>query len=136
MTKSKKVTLLELVATKVIYAVLIAVYYWMWARRDWHNYYESIQYAVAAFTCIFLLSQISRIKKFNKEVVDELALTNLKRADSICLKIAAAASIVVAFMGAMELLNHLQMGYIIVLLLVLIAIVRTIIFYVMDTKGV
>ena len=40
MNKNKKVTLLELVATKVIYAVLIAVYYWMWARRDWHDYYE------------------------------------------------------------------------------------------------
>lgn len=136
MKKNKKVTLLELVATKIVYAVLIAVYYWMWARRDWHGYYESIQYAVAIFTFIFLLDQASRIKKFNKEVVDEMALANLKRADSICLKIALVASIVVAFTGAMELINQLQMGYVIMLLLIVITIVRTIIFYVIDTKGV
>lgn len=134
--KNEKVTLLELVATKIIYAVLIAVYYWMWARRDWHGYYESIQYAVAAFTFIFLLSQVSRIKKYNKEVADEMALANLKRADSICLKIALVVSIVIAFTGAMELVNQIQMGYIIMLLLIVIAIARTIIFYVMDTKGV
>ena len=134
--KNQKVTLLELVATKIIYAILIAVYYWMWARRDWHGYYDNIQYAVAAFTFIFLLSQSSRIRKYNKEVADEMALANLKRADSICLKIALIASIVIAFTGAMELVNQLQMGYIIMILLVVTTIVRTIIFYVMDTKGV
>ena len=134
--KNQKVTLLELVATKIIYAILIAVYYWMWARRDWHGYYDNIQYAVAAFTFIFLLLQSSRIRKYNKEVADEMALANLKRADSICLKIALIASIVIAFTGAMELSNQLQMGYIIMILLVVTTIVRTIIFYVMDTKGV
>ena len=136
MKKSEKVTLLELVATKIIYALLIAVYYWMWARRDWHGYYESIQYAVAIFTFIFLVSQASRIKKFKAEVADEMALANLKRADSICLKIALIASIVIAFTGAMELVNQLQMGYIIMILLVVTTVIRTIIFYVMDTKGV
>ena len=134
--KNQKETLLELVATKIIYAILIAVYYWMWARRDWHGYYDNIQYAVAAFTFIFLLLQSSRIRKYNKEVADEMALANLKRADSICLKIALIASIVIAFTGAMELVNQLQMGYIIMILLVVTTIVRTIIFYVMDTKGV
>lgn len=108
----------------------------MWARRDWHGYYENIQYAVAAFTFIFLLSQSSRIRKYNKEVADEMALANLKRADSICLKIALIASIVIAFTGAMELVNQLQMGYIIMILLVVTTVIRTIIFYVMDTKGV
>ena len=62
----KKVTLLELVATNIIIAVLVATYYWMWARRDWHDYYETIQYVVGVFTFVFLLSQASRIRKFNK----------------------------------------------------------------------
>ena len=65
-----------------------------------------------------------------------MALANLKRADSICLKIALIASIVIAFTGAMELVNQLQMGYIIMILLVVTTVIRTIIFYVMDTKGV
>ena len=127
---------MELVATKIVYAVLIATYYWMWARRDWHNYYASIQYAVAVFTIIFLTSQASRIRKFKKEIIDEMAMANLKRADSVCLKIALVSSIVIAFAGAMEVVNQRQMGYIIMAMLIVIAIVRTIIFYVMDTKGV
>lgn len=134
--KNKKVTLLELVATKIIYAALIAVYYWMWARRDWHNYYETIQYVVVTFTTIFFIAQAFRIRKFKNEVADEMAMANLKRADSICLKIATVAGIVIAFLGAMEIINHLQMGYSIMLSLIVLAIVRTVIFYVMDTRGI
>ena len=134
--KNSKVTLLELVATKIIYAMLIVVYYWMWARRDWKDFYYEIQYAVGVFTVIFLLSQASRIRKFNKELVDELALANLKRADSICLKIALAGSIAVSFAGALEVVNNLQMGYIIMFMMLAITILRTVIFYVMDTKGI
>ena len=33
-----KVTLKEIVGTKIIYAALLVCYYWMWARRDWHTY--------------------------------------------------------------------------------------------------
>ena len=29
-----KVTLKELVGTKIIYAMLLVCYYWMWARRE------------------------------------------------------------------------------------------------------
>ena len=41
-----KVTLKEIVGTKIIYAALLVCYYWMWARRDWHTYYETIQNTV------------------------------------------------------------------------------------------
>ena len=34
----KKVTLKELVAGKIIFAVLVALYYWMWARNDWKDF--------------------------------------------------------------------------------------------------
>ena len=36
----KKVTLKELVAGKIIFAVLVALYYWMWARNDWKDFYH------------------------------------------------------------------------------------------------
>ena len=39
----KKVTLKELVADKIIFAVLVALYYWMWARNDWKDYYTTVQ---------------------------------------------------------------------------------------------
>ena len=33
----KKVSLRELVADKIVFAALIAVYYWMWSRNDWQE---------------------------------------------------------------------------------------------------
>ena len=132
----KKVTLLELVATKIIYAVLLALYYWMFARRDWHDYYSTIQNVVAIITIFFFVYQYVRIKKYRQEITDELATQNLKRTDSICIKIFSVAVIITAFMGAIEIINNLQMGYVLMGILVAISTIRTIIFYVMDTKGI
>ena len=132
----KKVTLLELVATKIIYAVLLALYYWMFARRDWHDYYSTIQNVVAIITIFFFVYQYVRIKKYKQEITDELATQNLKRTDSICIKIFSVAVIITAFMGAIEIINNLQMGYVLMGILVAFSTIRTIIFYVMDTKGI
>lgn len=82
-----KVTLKELVGTKIIYGLLLVCYYWMWARRDWHDYYEVIQNAVVVFTVVFFALQAGRIHKYSKEEKDELAVQNLRRADAIVLKL-------------------------------------------------
>ncbi len=132
----KKVSLREIVGTKIIYAVLIAVYYWMWARRDWNDFYITIQSAVGIFTAVFLLLQASRIRKYKNENFDELAEQNLKAADSICLKISMVALVVIAFMGALTILDAISMGYAIVGWLIVIMILRFIIFYVKDIKGI
>lgn len=132
----KKVNLREIVGTKIIYAVLVAVYYWMWARRDWHDFYITIQNAVGIFTFVFLLLQASRIRKYKKESFDELAEQNLKAVDSICLKISMVALVVIAFMGALTILDAIAMGYAIVGWLIVIMILRFMIFYVKDVKGI
>ena len=44
----KKVTLKELVADKIIFAVLVALYYWMWARNDWKDFYPTIRQHLSA----------------------------------------------------------------------------------------
>ena len=62
----RKVSLREIVADKIVFAILIALYYWMWARNDWHNYYTSIKYAVFAFTFFYFISRASRLRK-NKQ---------------------------------------------------------------------
>lgn len=136
MIMKKKVSLREIVGTKIIYAVLIAVYYWMWARRDWNDFYITIQSAVGIFTAVFLLLQASRIRKYKNESFDELAEQNLKAADSICLKISMVALVVIAFMGALTILDAIAMGYAIVGWLIVIMILRFIIFYVKDIKGI
>lgn len=131
-----KVTLRELVGTKIIYAVLVAAYYWMWARSDWHDYYETIQYVVLIFTGVFLCLQAERIRKYKKENVDELAEKNLIRTNSICFKISVIVFIVIAFMGALKILNGITMGYAIVAFMLVLSVLRLVIFTVMDKKGI
>ena len=42
--KMKKVSLRELVADKIVYAVLLAMTYWLWARNDWKDYYTFLAF--------------------------------------------------------------------------------------------
>ena len=123
----RKVSLREIVADKIVFAILIALYYWMWARNDWHNYYTSIQYAVFAFTFFYFISRASRLRKYKQE-----------RPDALCLKIGAAAIIVLSFVCAVGRLSITTdlIGYCLMGILIALAIIRTILFYIMDTKGV
>lgn len=134
----RKVSLREIVADKIVFAILIALYYWMWARNDWHNYYTSIQYAVFAFTVFYFISRASRLKKYKQELPDEMSEANLKRCDALCLKIGAAAIIVLSFVCAVGRLSITTdlIGYCLMGILIALAIIRTILFYIMDTKGV
>lgn len=134
----RKVSLREIVADKIVFAILIALYYWMWARNDWHNYYTSIQYAVFTFTFFYFISRASRLKKYKQELPDEMSEANLKRCDALCLKIGAAAIIVLSFVCAVGRLSITTdlIGYCLMGILIALAIIRTILFYIMDTKGV
>ena len=131
-----KVTLKELVGTKIVYGVLLVCYYWMWARRDWHQYYETIQHAVAVFTVVFFALQASRIHKYSKEEKDELAIQNLRRTDAIGLKIMIAAAIIIAFSCAVTFIDGVAAGYALVGTVFLLTIIRFILFSVMDSKGI
>ncbi|USF25864.1 hypothetical protein N510_000780 [Firmicutes bacterium ASF500] len=133
---NSKVTLKEIVGTKIIYAALLACYYWMWARRDWHDYYDTIQNAVVLFTIVFFLLQATRVRKYHKEETDELAIQNLRRTDAIGLKIMIAAAIVIAFACAVGAIDASAAGYALVGTILALAVIRFIIFCVMDSKGV
>ena len=131
-----KVTLKEIVGTKIIYAVLLVSYYWMWARRDWHDYYDVIQNAVVTFTLVFFVIQAARIRKYSKEEKDELAIQNLRRTDAIGLKIMVAAAIVIAFASAVKAIDGSTAGYALVGAILVLAVIRLILFSVMDSKGI
>ena len=81
-----------------------------------------------------------RISKYKKEGIDEMAEQNLKRCDAICLKLLIGAMVVVAFGAA--ILGHINavstgtIGWAIVLSILLLSIIRTVLFVVMDRKGV
>ena len=130
----KKVSLKELVGTKIIYAGLIAAYYWMWARQDWHNYYDMIQNVVFLFTIIFFILQASRIRRYNKEEKDQQAIQALRRADAILLKVLVAAVVAIAFACAAALFDGRTAGYALVGTILALAVLRTILFCVMDGR--
>ena len=127
----KKVSLKELVGTKIIYAGLIAAYYWMWARQDWHNYYDAIQNAVFLFTILFFILQASRIRRYSKEEKDRQAIQTLRRTDAILLKVLAAAAVAIAFACAVTFFDGRMAGYALVGTIFALTVLRTILFCVM-----
>ena len=85
------VTVKEMAGTKIIYAMLLACYYWMWARRDWHSFYDVIQNMVFLFTFLFFILQAVRIRQYGKSEKDQAAIRNLRSIDAIGLKVMAGA---------------------------------------------
>ena len=135
---NKKVTLIELLGARLVLAICIAVYYWCWARNDWEDYFSSIQQCVAIFAFLFFCFLAVRERKYKKETVDEMAAANLKRCDSICYKITMVLIVCIAFLSAIlrftispEIIGYMLMG-----VLVLTAIIRMAIFCYMDAKGI
>ena len=135
---NKKVTLAELLGARIVLAICIAVYYWCWARNGWEDYFSSIQQCVAIFAFMFFCFLAARERKYKKENVDEMAAANLKRCDSICYKITIILIVCIAFLSAVlrftissEIIGYMLMG-----VLVLTAIIRTAIFCYMDAKGI
>lgn len=133
----KKVSLYELVADKIVFAILIAVYYWMWARNDWKDSYMTIQTIVVIFSFYYFVSRSLRLRKYKKETPDEMVEANLKRCDSICLKISVGALVLLSFVCAVGrfTLTTEVIGYCMVGVLIVLAVTRTVIFYLMDQKG-
>lgn len=132
-----KVTLKEILVSHVIVAVLIAIYYWCWARNDWHEYYVTIQNTIGIFVFFLFISLSIRMARYKKEVNDEMAITNLRKCDSICFKITIALIVGIGFLSAIlrfrispEIIGYMLMG-----VLVLISIIRVILFCIIDKKG-
>ena len=137
---NKKVSLREIVGTKIVYAIILTSYYWMWARTDWKDWYDTVQYVLGVFLFSFFIVQMIRISKYKKEDIDEMAERNLKRCDSFCLKIFVAAMVVVAWgcaiLGHVNAINMGMIGWIIVLSILILSIIRTLMFVIIDSKGV
>lgn len=136
----KKVTLRELVGFQIIYAIMLVSYYWMWARTDWKNWYETLQQVLGIFLLVIFIVTAMRIRKYKKESVDELAKQNLQRCDAFCLKFFVVVMVITAFICA--IMNHARnvngavIGWIIVLSILVLSVVRTIAFTIMDKKGI
>ncbi len=123
-----KVTLKELVGTKIIYALLLVGYYWTWARRDWHDYYDVIQHVVIIFTIIFTVMHASRVRRYRKEEKDQPAIETLRRIDAIGLRLMVAAAIIIAFACAVGAVGGPEAGYGLVGMILVLSVLRYILF--------
>lgn len=134
----KKVTLKEMLSSQIIIAILIAIYYWCWARNDWKDYYVTIQNTVGILAFFIFIGESMRMSKYKKEVKDEMAMVNLRKSDSICFKVLVGLIILTAFLSAILKfkISSEIIGYILVGIIVFISIVRVILFYNIDKKGI
>lgn len=133
----KKVTLKELLGTQIIIAILISVYYWCWAKNNWHEYYVSIQNTVGIFAFFLFVSLATRMAKYKKEINDERSITNLRNCDSICFKIIIVLIVCIGFLSAILRfsISSEMIGYMLMGVLVGISIIRVILFCIIDKKG-
>lgn len=129
-----KATAKEMVGTKIVYAMLLVCYYWMWARRDWLNYYNSIQNAIFMFSFLYFLFQARRFYQYRKEEKDREAIQILRRIDAIGLKIMVAAAIAIAFASAVAFIDGIAAGYALVGTILAFAILRFVLFCAMYKK--
>lgn len=76
-------------------------------------------------------------KKYKKEVMDEMAVTNLRRCDSVCYKFLIISIVCIGFLSAILrfAISSEVIGYMLMGILVLVSIIRTILFCYMDAKG-
>ena len=88
----KKVSLREIVADKIVFAILIALYYWMWQEMTGTTIICQFNMLSLPLHSSILYSRASRLRKYKQELLDEMSEANLKRCDALCLKIGAAAN--------------------------------------------
>lgn len=136
----KKVSILEIVATKIVITLLVAGYYWMWSRSDWMPEYRQYSAYFGGFLFLILLAHYHRVHKYKKERFDELAIKTLRKCDAICLKVLTVLMVIVAYAGG--ILGHVNamatamMGWLIIGSIIAIAMLRTMLFLILNSKGV
>ena len=131
--KSKKINLSVWMFLKVIPAILLVVYYWMCTVDGYDLVFRYINGAIIAIAGIVVLGQISYAKK--NKLFDEFGRENLKTTDSICLKIAFALMTIATLACVFADFSGIIAGYFVVGGILALAIIRAIIFTIIDKKG-
>lgn len=137
---NKKVSIREVIATKIVIALLLAANYWMWSREDWRPEYRHFQSTWGMFLLAVLFFHYMRVKKYKRENMDELAEKNITRCDAICLKIFTVVMLLTAYisgiLGHVNAISTTAVGWIIMIAIIALSVLRTVLFIIMDTKGV
>lgn len=137
----KKVTLTELVAHKIIFALMLTSYFWMWARTDWQPYYTTIQNGIGIVLLVYFMMVAYRAKRYKQESYDEMAMQHLSRCDAICLRLSVLFLIGLAWVCAIT--GHIGLsatmmttiGWGIMGFLIFLSVLRTLLFIYFERGG-
>jgi len=131
--KTKTINLSAWMFFKAVPAALLLVYYWM---CTWNGYDPVLRYLHAAALTVaaaLVWGQSSYAKKH--DIFDEFARENLKTTDSICLKLAYILMVIAALGCVFADFDGIIAGYFVVVGILLLAILRAVVFAVIDRKG-
>lgn len=132
-TNKKETNLRAWMFFKAVPAVLLLVYYWLCTVDGYNPIFRYIHASTLVLAGGLVLWQISYAKKNN--IFDEFGLENLKTTDSICLKVAFALMTIATLACVFADFAGIIAGYFVVIGIVLLAIIRAIIFTIIDKKG-
>lgn len=126
---NRKVSLKIWMISKIIPSLSLVLFYWMSVEMKNHPTYAYLQYIILA--CMLLILYI--IGK-HRDIVDEYAKEILNKTDAICFKLSYAFFGIILLPCVLINTNSITTGYIIVITLCIIGILRSIIFCLLDSR--
>lgn len=118
---------------KIVPAVLLFLYYWMCTLERYQLIFRYLHAVTIVLAGAIVLAQISYEKK--QDIFDEFARENLKTTDSACLRVSFALMTVAALACVFADFSGIIAGYFVTGGIVLLAIIRAVMFTVIDKKG-
>ena len=129
----KSVNLSVWMFLKAVPAILLLLYYWMCTLEGYDPVFRYIHGVTLILAGAVVLAQVSYAKK--NRIFDEFARENLKTTDSICLKVSFGLMTVATLACVFAEFDGIVAGYFVVGGILLLAVIRAIIFTVIDKKG-
>jgi len=127
---NRKISIRLLTGLRIIPVILIFITYHFSVQQQRSQ--ESV--LVLFIAMILIIASLLFLQK-NREVVDESAKKALDRADALSYRIFSMYSVVVVLVGSTFIDNVKLMGYFIAGGLVIVTVIRTIIFCILDSRG-
>lgn len=132
-TKKTTINLSVWMFLKAIPAAMLLLYYWMCTLDGYNPVFRYLHAVTLVMAGVIVWAQISYAKKNN--IFDEFALENLKTTDSACLKVAFVLMTIATLACVFADFSGIIAGYFVVGGILLLALIRAIMFTIIDKKG-
>lgn len=132
-SKEMKINLSVWMFLKTAPAALLLLYYGMCTIEEYNPIFRYVHAITLVFAGVIIWSQISYARK--KKLFDEFARENLKTTDSICLKISYVLMVIATLACVFADFSGIVAGYLVAGGIFLLAILRAVIFSIIDKKG-